>query len=211
MLRSIYIIGLCLLPILCQGQRKTTLGLNLVPLAVNGFEVKLEHHMLRNLSLQAGAGFRLQNRNSGAIEKARLLDRFIHERNSSAFLSAGFRVFDPSLSEYPYMGLQFTGFYNNELYRHTDQELIENKGLGWGFTFNMGYVFNLGKRLSLDLGMQIGYAPPRSKPDFYYYPGIGFTTLGLDVIGYRGGHIQPMACISYTIVRDPRSRILEQE
>lgn len=209
--RSTYLFCMLLLPLLCMGQRKTTLGLNLVPLAVNGMEVKLEKYLLHNLSLQLGTGIRIQNRNSENPERVRLLDRFIHEKNTNAFVSGGIRVFDPSLNEYPYAGIQFTGFYYDELYRNTDQELIPNQGFGWGFTFNLGYLFHFGKRLSLDLGLQIGYAPARSEPRFYYYSGIGFTTLGLDVIGYRGGHIQPLVVIHYTIVRDPRSKILEQE
>lgn len=211
MLRSSYILWLLMLPALCLGQKKTTLGLNLAPLVVNGVDVKLEKHVLHNLSLQVGAGFRVQNRSLQDVEKVRLLDRFIHERNASAFISTGFRVFDPSLNEYPYVGIQVTGIYYNETYKHTDQEFIQNKGLGWGFTFNLGYLFKLGKRLSLDLGMQIGYAPPRNDPKFYYYSGIGYTTRGLDVIGYEGGHIQPVLMVKYTILRDPRSKILEQE
>lgn len=211
MRRSTYILWVFLLPILCLGQKKTTLGLNVLPLAVNAVEVKMERFLLHNLSVQVGTGFRVQNRNLEDVDKVLLLDRFIHEKNANAFLSTGFRLFDPSLNEYPYMGLQVTGFYFDETYQHTDQEFIQNKGLGWGFTFNLGYLFHIGKRLSLDLGMQIGYAPPRNKPEFYYYPGIGYTTLGLDVIGYKGGHIQPLFMVNYTLVRDPRSKMLEQE
>ncbi len=209
--RFCIILFIFLLPLMSYGQRKTSLGLNLVPLMVNGMEVKFERQLAPNLALQLGSGFRSQNRKPEDIDKNRLLDPYVQEKNANAFISAGVKLFEPNLSEYPYLGVLLTGMYYNETYLNTDMQQLHSDGLSWGFTFNLGYVFSLGKRLSLDLGMQIGYAPPRTTDHNYYYMGIGFTTLALDVIGYPGGHIQPLATVSYTIIRDPRSRILEKE
>jgi hypothetical protein len=193
------------------GQKKTSLGINLIPLLVDGVDLQLERELTPNLSLKVGAGFRRQNRKTTDPTEILFLDQFIHPQNRSAFLSAGLRLFEKNPSEYPYLAAQVGGIYYRDTYLNADQELAISEGMSWGFAFTIGYVFNIGKRFALDLGMQLGYSPPREQPLFYFYPGFGFNTRGLDIIGYEGGIFQPVVVFSYTLVRDRRARIREQE
>jgi len=194
-----------------SAQRETSIGMNIPPWFLNGLELQAERQVLPYLNLQAGAGFRLQSRSPENLAENRFLDRYIQRRNRAAFFSLGARLFEPLPNEHPYISFQLTAIRYSDTYLDTDMDFIQDNGLALGFSVNFGYYFPLGKRLSLDLGMRLGYAPPRSQMDFYYYPGLGFTTEGLDVIGYRGGHIQPLVVLNYKIIRDPRHRILEQD
>ena len=204
--------------LLAVGQGNIHLGLNASPLIINTIDLQTELQISSNFALQIGLGGRYQNRKEPDPAGSGFLSEYVAARNHGAFLSVGGRIFNFSEWDYPYFALDVVGSYFNE------EILLPNspapnpqtrkvQGLKLGVAATMGFMIRLSDRYYLDLGMKMGYSPPRPKEDVlaYYLTGMGFSTFGLGRLGVDGGHFQPVVTLKYNLIKGKRQRILEME
>ena len=214
-LRRLSLLAFVLIPIFSAAQKKSYLGINVTPLVINTVDARYERQVGKHFALQAGTGFRLQNRDSSVIPPFGFLKSFVELHNYGAFLSGGVRVFDRNSTEYPYVAFDLIGAYFDEKIQSDDgsggTRVWSASGLKAGGTLTIGFVTELLSRVHLDVALQFGYAPPRDDLNAYYLPGMGYSTYGLGIIGVRGGHLQPIVNLKYNLVKDPRQRIREME
>ncbi len=214
-LRRLTVLAFVLIPVFSAAQKKSYLGINVTPLVINTVDMRYERQVAKHFALQAGAGFRFQNRDSSVIPPFGFLKNYVELHNYGAFLSAGGRVFDRNSTEYPYIAFDLIGAYFDEKIQSDDgnggTRVWNASGLKTGGTLTIGFVTELFDRVHLDVALQFGYAPPRDDLNAYYLPGMGYSTYGLGIIGVRGGHLQPIVNLKYNLVKDPRQRIREME
>ncbi len=197
------------------AQKNTYIGLNAASLAVSTADFRFERHVTSSLAVQAAGGFRFQQRDPGTKTFFQGLNDYVQYRNRSGFISAGLRLYESNAGryDYPFLALDVSGIhYQDQVLLNPGSlspEIQTAAGWTWGVNATMGFVIRLGGRFDLDLALQMGYAPPREDLIAYYYPGVGYSTFGYSVIGFKGGHIQPLLSLKYQIVKDPRQRIRE--
>ncbi|RMG22982.1 MAG: hypothetical protein D6730_15450 [Bacteroidetes bacterium] len=205
-------------PLLLCAQKRTYIGVNITPVILNTLDVRAEHQVNRFFSIQMAAGFRAQSRDSVWRPRVRALEDFIHLRDQALFLSVGARLFDRPArfaTEYPYISFELVGvYYNEEVIIRSDFQppvKLYPKGAKLGASVQIGFVSELMNRVHVDFALQMGYSKPRSDLLSYYLPSMGYTVFGLDIIGVKGGHLQPIITIKYNLVKDKRRRIREKE
>ncbi len=204
---------LLFLPLISFAQRPLTVGLNVTPLVIGTLDLQVEKPLGKITALQFGAGFRAQNSRNKTGSFLRMFDRFHALENNAFYFSVGGRIFEMPAPdhEYSYMAFDVFGIYYNETIKNIDHSIEQKKGFNVGASLTFGMVFPLPGRFTIDLGLRMGYFPPREEPPIYFLPGIGFTTLGLDLIGVKGGHVLPLVMVKYNLIKDKRTRIREQE
>lgn len=205
-----------LLPLWGWTQSDTYVGINLSPIIFRTLELHLERRVTQGLALQFGVGIRAQSRNVGELLRFSALQGYVQPRNRAVAFSGGARFFNGKDLEYPYIAVDIIGGYYAETLEIKDAgtgslSTREVNGFKWGASFTIGYVAWLSHRMQLDLGLQIGYSPPREEVLAYYLPTLGFTTFGFDFIGVKGGHVQPMITFKYNLVRNRRLLIREKD
>jgi len=172
------------------------------------------------MALQVGTGFRLQSRSGEDPVSPRFLSGYIAEKNKAAYLSIGTRFSNPVEWDYPYIAFEIVGAYFNEIIipptpniGHSHPVARSVKDVKIGINANIGFMLRLANKLYLDLGVEMGYSPPRPKHDVlaYYLPGMGASTFGLGRVGVDGGHFQPTLAIKYLIKKDKKIRIREMK
>ncbi len=205
-------------PLILLGQNRTYIGINVTPVILNTLDIKAEHELTRYFSLQMAMGFRAQSRDSTWQPRVRALRDFIHLKDQAAFISLGARLFDRPerwATEYPYISFELVGAYYNEWYRLGNEpavlQKINARGLKFGGNVQIGFVSELMDRIHVDFALQMGYSKARKDLLSYYFPSMGYTVFGLDIIGVKGGHLQPIITIKYNLVKDKRKRIREKE
>jgi hypothetical protein len=178
-------------------------------------DIRYERQMAKSFALQAGAGVRLQNRDSSIIPPFGFLKNYVEVHNYGAYLSAGGRIFDRNSTEYPYLALDVIGAYYDERIQSDDGNggvsIWDADGVKVGGTLTIGFVTEILSRVHMDVALQFGYTPPRKDINAYYLPGFGYSTYGLGIIGVKGGHLQPIVNLKYDLFKDPRQRIREME
>ena len=92
-----------------------------------------------------------------------------------------------------------------------DPELVIYQGWKIGASMTIGFTIRLRSRLHVDLAMQMGYSPPREELLQYYYPGLGFSIYSPSAWGFRGGHLQPLIALKYSLIQDRRERLYHME
>lgn len=202
-------------PLFAFSQGRTYIGINVTPLILNTLDVRFEHQVTHFLSLQIAGGFRAQSRDSSWRPRVKALRDFIHVRDQAIFLSVGARLFDrPSkmATEYPYISFELVGVYYNEevILRnepHPPRKIFP-RGAKLGASVQIGFVSELMERVHVDFALQMGYSTARQDELLgYYLPSMGYTVFGLDIIGVKGGHLQPIITIKYNLVKDRRRLI----
>lgn len=205
---------LCLFPLALFAQPRTYVGLNVAPLAVGTFDLRIERQMDPGVNLQIGAGFRASVRDTNESAFFPALNRFSALRNRGGFLSLGLRVFEQNPYEFPYASVDvIAAYYREQVYAGSGLS-TEIQGFDLGATLTLGFVFRLFPRMFADLGLQGGYMTPRRQlptPPDYYVPGAGYSTFGFDLLSIRGLHLQPVLTLKYNLVRDRRDLIREKE
>ncbi|MEZ4772641.1 MAG: hypothetical protein R3D00_05605 [Bacteroidia bacterium] len=210
---------LLLLPFYTIAQPKTDLGVNIAALMMGTGDVRANMQMTPGISLELGAGVRNQNRNrEGVAPGFHALSDFVQQKNRAAYFSAGGRLTNPSENdyEYPYMGFHLIGVWYQENLLPEDPlnsnpALKSVSGFKLGVSTTIGFSLRISSVLYIDLAAQMGYSKPRKDLLAYYLPGLGFSTFGYGYIGVRGGHLQPVITLRYTIIKDRRMRIREME
>ena len=207
-------------PFIVPGQNRTYVGINVTPLILNTLDIRAEHQLTRYFSVQMGVGFRAQSRDSTWQPRVKALQDFIHLKDQAAFLSIGARLFDRPerwATEYPYISFELVGAYYNEWYLPYNEPNMPTKinarGAKFGGSVQIGFVSELVDRLHVDVALQMGYSKARPSDDLlsYYIPSMGYTVFGLDIIGVKGGHLQPIITIKYNLVKDKRKRIRSKD
>ncbi|MEM6262432.1 MAG: DUF3575 domain-containing protein [Bacteroidota bacterium] len=203
------------LPLISKAQKKFYVGVNTVPLLVGTLDIRAEKQLTRTFSIQGATGFRYQNRDSTESAFVAALNRYVGLRNRGAFLSVGGRFFDPSTTEYPYIAFDVvTAWYDETVFvfdSSGEASIQDISGLQVGGSLTIGFVSQIMKRVHLDIGLQLGYSPPRDDVLNYYLPGMGFTTYGFNVYGVPGGHAQLQVSLKYNLVKDLRQLIREKD
>lgn len=202
-----------------SAQYRTYLGINVSPLILNTLEVRADMQLTPGFAVQSSLGMRLQRNLDGRPPSLGALSNFVGRQNYAGFLSLGARFINPADNryDYPFLAIDFTGLYLDEEYLLTDQSggglptPVAFRGFTFGVSATMGFVVYVSDRWRADLGLQIGYAPPRDDLVAYFYPGLGYSTFGRGIIGIRGGHIQPLIAFKYNILQDRRQRIRSME
>lgn len=210
---------LLLLPFCIHAQPKTDLGVNMAALMMGTGDIRATMQMTPGISLELGAGVRNQNRNrEGVAPGFQALGDFIQQKNRAAYFSVGGRLINPheDVYEYPYMGFHLTGvWYQENLLPedplHGNPASVSTSGFKLGASTTIGFSLRISNILYIDLAAQMGYSKPRKDLLAYYLPGLGFSTFGYGYIGVRGGHLQPVITLRYTIIKDRRMRIREME
>lgn len=173
-----------------------------------------------SMSIQFGSGIRVQSRSGKDPVSFGFLSDYIAEENKAAYFSVGTRFSNPVEWDYPYIAFEVVGAYFNETIippvpdiGQTNPLARNVKDFKIGINANIGFMLKLADRFYLDLGIEMGYTPPRPKHDVlaYYLPGMGASTFGLGKIGFDGGHVQPTFSIKYLIKKDKRIRIREMK
>ncbi|MDX2245391.1 MAG: hypothetical protein SF052_01340 [Bacteroidia bacterium] len=214
------LVVLLLLPFCIYAQPKTDLGVNLAALMMGTGDVRADIHLTPGVALQLGAGVRNQNRNSeGKAPSFQALGDFIQQKNRAAYFSVGSRLTNPQedVYEYPYMGFHLTGVWYQENLLPEDPlngnpaVVHSTSGFKLGISTTIGFSLRLTSTLYADLAVQMGYSKPREDLLAYYLPGLGYSTFGYGYIGVKGGHLQPVITLRYTIIKDRRMRIREME
>jgi len=207
---------LALLPCLLYSQDQTLVGLNLSPLLINTVDIQLERHIMPNMAIQLGTGFRLQSRDGSDPVSPGFLSDYVALRNRAAYGSIGVRFARPDEWDYPYIAFEVVTAYFNELIVPPPpgdglpgMPPRNVKDFKVGVNANIGFMLRLADKLYLDMGIEMGYASPRPKHDVlaYYLPGMGISTFGLGRIGVDGGYFQPTLAIKYLLKEDKRIRI----
>ncbi|MEO1805480.1 MAG: DUF3575 domain-containing protein [Bacteroidota bacterium] len=204
------------------GQVRTHLGMNIPALLMGTLDLQAEMALASKLSLHLGSAIRVDGQNSVDPTAGSFLRDYTHIRDRSMSLSVGIRLFDESASyyQYPYMTFSAVGVYYEDLVQYVDPQdntsliIGDFQGVKLGGTATIGVVVIITDHITLDLAAQMGYIRPRTDiPSFvpYYFPGMGYSTFGLGVLGVEGGHIQPIISLRYNIVRDKRQRIHDKE
>lgn len=196
-----------------MGQSQTYVGINVSPLLVNTLDARWEHQFNANLAIQGAVGFRSQDRAQGEFPRIAPLKDYVQFRNNAFFFSVGGRIFNRMLPKYPYIALDFTGVYYDELIqpRSSSVKIQEVSNFKVGTTLTIGMVSQLFPRFYVDFGLQFGYASPRDELLVYYLPGMGYTTFGFGKYGVEGGLVQPVITLKYDLFKDKRQRIREME
>ncbi|MEM6346591.1 MAG: hypothetical protein AAF927_22070 [Bacteroidota bacterium] len=207
---------LLLLPLRLWAQERTFVGINLAPLLINTFELRLERQLSPVFNLQVAGGFRYQNVGSENRPRVSLLKDYIDYSNAGLHLSVGGRIFNDSANpyEFPYIALNLNANWYRD--RVLDRSLptpaiVQYDGLKLGGTFTLGFVIYIMERLYVDLGLQIAYSPMRADLLSYYLGGMGYTTFGSNRFSLEGAHFQPVITLKYEIFRDKRARLRDQE
>ena len=213
---KVFIISIVLMGIsTVYAQKKTFVGLNLAPLLVNTYDIRLEHQLSPHFAIQGAIGFRKQQRSAGENPRIVPLKDYIQFENQAISFSFGGRIFNRSALKYPYIALDITGVYYDELIEpriiNGGQNVLSVENFKIGSTVTIGMVSRLFSRVELDMGLQFGYAGPRDELLAYYFPGMGYTTFGFGRYGVEGGHLQPIVTIRYDLIKDKRSRIRQME
>lgn len=207
-----YLLLILLLPPCCGwGQQRARLGLQVTPLALGTVDLHWEQEILRTLSWQAGMGVRYQEL---GVRDPRVgpLSNFVDRQNVGGYLAAGLRLFDPETGiDYPYLQFTLVASWYNEQFMPPGGSLTRSRGWLLGGTATFGYQVKLADRWHLDLGLQMGYAPPREDQLSYYATGMGYSTFGLGRYGVRGGHVQPVILLKYLIRMNARDRLYDTE
>lgn len=203
----------CLLSLSTPGltQNGTFLGLQVTPIGIGTVDIHLEERLSNTISIHLGTGFRTQRldrRDPGV----RILSDFSTLSNTGAYTSIGIRLFNPETGpDYPYVQFGMTAIWYRDRYLDNLGTTIVAKEITWGSSATIGYVINFNTRWQLDLGLQMGYSPPRTDLLAYYYPGLGYSTFGLGRYGVVGGHVQPVVTLKYKIRLGKRERLREVE
>lgn len=194
-----------------KAQNGTFLGLQVTPIGIGTLDIHLEERLSNTISLHLGTGFRTQRldrRDPGV----RILSDFSTLTNTGAYTSLGIRLFNPETGvDYPYVQFGMTAVWYRDQYLDNLGNPIVAKEITWGSSATIGYVINFNTRWQLDLGLQMGYSPPRRDLLAYYYPGLGYSTFGLGRYGVVGGHVQPVITLKYKIRLGKRERLREIE
>ncbi|MEZ4826430.1 MAG: hypothetical protein R3C61_09065 [Bacteroidia bacterium] len=214
-----YVVLLLLLPLCTFTQPKTDIGVNLAALLMGTGDVSANLQLTKGVSLQFGAGVRNQNRtDEGRVPGFQALTDFIQQKNRAAYLSFGGRLVNPVENEfeYPFIGFQLTGAWYQEnllpedpLNNNPNAQSVS--GFKLGFSTTIGFSLRITPLLYTDLAVQMGYSKPREDILAYYLPGLGYSTYGYGYIGVKGGHLQPVISLRYTLIKDRRVRIREKE
>jgi hypothetical protein len=213
----IFCFPLLLFPTLLFAQVRTHVGVNLGSLPLQALELRVDMEVAKHFALQIHTGFRSQNHDTDQPPRLGALATYVQPRNQSLFFSLGGRVFNRVGDyDYPYLALDAVGIYYNDKvqrYNHADRSVVteETQGFRLGGTMTLGFVLRISERLHSDLALQMGYTKPREDVLAYYFPGMGYSTYGLGIIGVRGGHVQPVISLKYNIVQDRRQRIRRME
>ncbi len=203
-----------LFPVLCWAQRNTYIGINIAPLLVNTLDLRFEHQINHFISLQLATGMRFQQISPGETPRIAPLEDYLQPENKAISLSLGVRLTGPQPSDYPYISFDIT-------HVHYWEEIIPripNRNQGFtsvndtklGLMITIGMVNRITPRLFLDVGIQFGYAQPRSDLLAYYFPGMGYTTFGFIKYGVEGGHFQPILTLKYNLVKNRRMRLRDR-
>lgn len=218
-MRRLCLITLLLIPYSLMAQSKTELGINVASFLAGTLDIRASRQMTPALSLQLGTGLRLQGRDpEGRLRALDGLSDYVQQRNTGAYFSVGGRLINPQEDEYeyPYIGFHLIGvYYKDDLLPEYTPPAGQNpetvSGLKLGFSTTIGFSFRLTPRMYLDLAAQMGYSPPREDLLAYYLPGMGYSTFGFGYIGVRGGHIQPVITLKYTLIQDQRRKLYDVE
>ncbi len=217
---------LFILPYNLYGQNRLFIGANFPSLIFGTLEIKSEYQFKRNLALQVGLGLRAQGREIGEKLSFAALQGYIEPRNRAVSLSIGTRIFNPPdyryEREFPFIQVDFIGSYYNETIEISDPNTNnlftkDVSGLKWGVAFQVGYHAWLFNRFYLDIALQLGYSKARSNKAgeetvlAYYLPNLGFTTFGLNRIGFEGGHILPVINVKYYLIQNKRDKIRDMD
>lgn len=207
LLSSMLVLGMCV-----YGQQSIFLRTNLTPLLAGSYELTLEKHLGEISALEIGVGFRSQKLDSGAVPSIQAMRRFRNVSNRAFTGMVGIRFFENTAYEHPFLSLHLTGVsYRDEVLTSTGTREVYS-GFQLGALARLGFSFPIGQRLGLDVGMQIGYSPPREPPEptSYYFPQMGFVVADFNIASVPGGHFMPVFAIRYKIKRSQRERIRDQ-
>lgn len=208
------------------AQNRLYLGINIPSLIFGTLDFQSEYQIRSGLAIQMGLGLRAQGREVGEKLSFPALQGYIEPKNRAISFSVGTRIFNPPNyryeREYPFILVHFVGSYYNETIEIEDQinngfKTREVSGLKWGVALGVGYHVWLSKRIYLDIGLQLAYSSARSNRSgeetvlAYYIPQLGFTTFGLNRIGFEGGHIRPVLTLKYYLIQNKRDRIRDME
>jgi len=199
------------------SQVRTELGVNLTPLLLNSLDLQAEWQLAPTFSLVANTGIRHQTLGDDQEAPIRVLENYVHPRNTGAYLSVGGRFFNKEVNEYQFPFVQFglVGSYSYEtILKMNDADVWEkvpSSRFQFGITTTIGVTLRMSERAHVDLALQMGYTKPREDISLYYTPGMGYTTYGIDAISIRGAHLQPMLVFKYNILQDKRQRIRSME
>ncbi len=206
------ILLLCvLLPTLSFAQRNSYIGINLSPLLVNTLELRFEYQINRRLSFQLATGGRYQSVAINETPRIAPLEDYLQPENKAIFISMGMRFSGPQISDFPYISFDITHVhYWEEIVPrvsggHPQLSTVNDTKLG--VTATIGMVSRITPRIFLDVGIQFGYATPRSDLLAYYFPGMGYTTFGFSKWGVEGGHFQPILTLKYNLVKNRRLQL----
>lgn len=187
------------------------MGLQATPLGIGTLDIHLEERISNTVSIHLGTGFRTQrlDRRDPAV---RILSDFYTQSNTGAYTSLGIRLFNPETGvDYPYVQFGMTAIWYRDQWIDDLGQSVISKDITWGPSATIGYIINFNTRWQLDLGLQMGYSPPRRDLLAYYYPGLGYSTFGLGRYGVVGGHAQPVITLKYKIRRSKREKLREPE
>ncbi len=190
-----------------MGQLGTHIGINAAPLAIGTLDIHAEERLSNTISLHLGAGFRTHEADRRE-PRLRILQDFYHLSNTATYLSIGIRLFNPETGiDYPYVQFSMTSAWYSDKFLSASGQEEWSRAFTWGNSATIGYVINVDQRWQIDLGLQMGYSPPRRDLLSYYLPGLGYSTFGLGQYGVNGGHVQPVATIKYKIRVSKRERL----
>jgi len=210
-LRITFFVFLLLMSIPGFTQNGTFLGLQVTPIGIGTMDIHLEERLSNTISLHIGTGFRTQRldrRDPGV----RILSDFSNLSNTGAYSSLGIRLFNPETgADYPYVQFGMTAVWYRDRFIDDIGSTIVSNEITWGTSTTIGYIINFNTRWQLDLGLQMGYSPPRQDLLAYYFPGLGYSTFGLGRYGVVGGHVQPVITLKYKIRLGKRERLREVE
>ncbi|WP_409286227.1 DUF3575 domain-containing protein [Pontibacter sp. G13] len=201
-----------------SAQSHLELGWNVGSLFIGTLDLKSELGVSPGINLRLGMGLRAQSYPIEQVAQNRIFAFYRQPRNLGSFISVGFRAWNPTDNpyQYPYLALDVVGIHYREtlLVRPNGQTPAHPSNIrGWtaGISATLGFVLRLARKWHMDAGIQLGYAPPREELLSYYHPGIGFSTFGSGIIGIKGGHIQPILALRYTLQTAHTQRIREME
>lgn len=208
-MKNYVLIIICLLPAALFSQKKGFLKINTAALAMGTYEIGFEKHLGSISALDVGFGFRSQRLDSGQTPAIQALGRFRGQRNLGLSGTVGIRFFEDNQYEHPFVAIHLVGAYYDETVTTVDEEVMDFSGFRLGGTLTLGFSFPIGNRLGLDVAMQMGYAPPRKRPEpgNYYLPNLGYVVYDFNILSISGGHFQPIFALRYKVQRSSRERI----
>ena len=178
----ILLIGFGSITVNAQSEKSNYLGINLIPLFGNTLELGYEINVKPNLSVDLYSGYVFNSKLNSPLKKGTQYDL---ENKSGFVIKIGTRYnLRSDLNKFaPFFGLNIVnaiaieeGFYDNDFDNYTPNEPVVRNSYNLGLIGIIGITSPATKRISIDLGLQMGKVIINNLLDFHsYMPGMGVS------------------------------------